>query len=84
MFYFYIFLFVLIIIYLYWRFLFFYRNPERKIPSGNNIVSPADGTVVYVKKIEGSSVPLSIKNKKVIKLDEIFKLGNNIDYLYEK
>ncbi|MEK6948722.1 MAG: phosphatidylserine decarboxylase, partial [Nanoarchaeota archaeon] len=26
----------------------FYRDPERKIPSGNNIVSPADGKIISI------------------------------------
>lgn len=64
-------LFVLsIILYVYWRFFFFFRDPERVIPSGNNIVSPADGTIVYIKKIDDNSIPLTIKKKKEIKLDE--------------
>lgn len=28
----------------------FYRDPERKIPEGNNIVSPADGKVISIMK----------------------------------
>jgi|TARA_B100001964_G_C14221392_1_gene595448 phosphatidylserine decarboxylase len=30
----------------------FYRDPKRKIPKGNNIVSPADGKVINILKIE--------------------------------
>ncbi len=44
-----------------------------EIPVGSNIVSPAEGTVVYIKKINGDVAPISIKNKKEIRLDEIFK-----------
>lgn len=29
-------------------YLYFNRNPERNIPIGNNIVSPADGTIVSI------------------------------------
>ncbi len=32
--------------------LFFFRDPEREIPSGDNVVSPADGKVIKVKDIE--------------------------------
>ena len=32
--------------------IYFLRDPERKIPSGNVIVSPADGKVIAVVKIE--------------------------------
>src|SRR3990167_636846 len=68
-----LFLLLIGLLYTYWRFLFFFRDPERKIPDGDNIVSPADGAVVYIKKINSVNVPISIKNKKEIKLDEIFK-----------
>jgi len=42
-----------------WR---FYRDPERLPPEGEeNILSPADGTVIYVKKIQRGEIPLSQK-----------------------
>ena len=68
---------IFLITYCFWKFFFFYRDPERNIPVGENIVSPADGTIVYIKKIEGNIVPISIKNKKIIKLEEIFKYNPN-------
>lgn len=37
-------------VFLFWRYVWFFRNPPRFVPEGNNIVSPADGTVVYVKE----------------------------------
>ena len=64
---------LLITLYFFWRFFWFFRNPERNIPEGNNIVSAADGTVEYVKKVIGGNVPISIKNKKEITLEEITK-----------
>ena len=64
---------ILFLIYIYWRFFFFYSDPDRKTPSGENIVSPADGTVVYITEIKDNVVPISIKNKKLISLEEIFK-----------
>ncbi len=36
--------------YLFWRYYWFWRNPPRVVPPGENFVSPADGTVVYVKR----------------------------------
>lgn len=43
-----------------WR---FYRDPERVPPEGQNgILSPADGKVIYVKRIEKGTIPFSEKN----------------------
>lgn len=36
----------------YWKFVFL-RDPEREIPAGNKIVSPADGKVIEIKKVRG-------------------------------
>lgn len=64
---------LLIILFLYWRFFQFFRDPERKIPAGNNIVSPADGTVVYVKLVKKGQVPISIKKGRDIKITDLLK-----------
>lgn len=53
-----------------WRF-YFLRNPKRIIPKGNHIVSPADGTVLYIKRIEKGSIPAAQKNGIMILLNEI-------------
>jgi phosphatidylserine decarboxylase len=37
--------------YLLWRHAWFFRNPERSPPAAEGILSPADGTVVYVKRV---------------------------------
>ena len=37
----------------------FYRDPERKIPSGNNIVSPADGKIIRILKVKSGKVKVS-------------------------
>ena len=51
-----------------WR---FFRDPERKIPDDEDaIVSPADGRVVYVKKIEKGMIPLSEKNGEKFSLED--------------
>ena len=39
-------------LFLYWRYHWFWRNPPRTVPVGDHLVSPADGTVVYVKRAE--------------------------------
>jgi phosphatidylserine decarboxylase len=47
--------------YLFWRHVWFFRNPARVTPGGEGIVSAADGTVVYVKKVEPGEPVISIK-----------------------
>lgn len=66
----------------YWRYIFFFRDPERIVPDGDNIVSPADGTVVYAKKVENGTVPISVKKKKEIRLEEILKTNVPLDTFY--
>lgn len=41
-----------LLVFLGWRYFWFFRNPDRTPPPGSAIVSPADGTVVYVKQLE--------------------------------
>ncbi len=47
--------------YCYWRYIWFFRNPLRVPPPGESIVSPADGTVVYVSKVEPRQEVITIK-----------------------
>jgi phosphatidylserine decarboxylase len=47
--------------YCFWRYVWFFRNPDRVIPPGDNLVSPADGTVVYVKTIDPDERVIVIK-----------------------
>lgn len=47
--------------YFFWRYLWFFRNPRRVPPPGENIVSPADGTVVYVSRLEPQQDVITIK-----------------------
>lgn len=62
---------LLVFAYLYWRYFWFFRNPDRNIPYGENILSPADGTVVYVKCV-GPDVPVvSIKKDKSLYLGDL-------------
>jgi len=50
---------------------FFYRDPER-IPcsKSRSILSPADGTVIYIKKIQSGEFPFAVKGQKKIPLKE--------------
>lgn len=50
----------------------FWRTPNRKIIANKNeLISPADGNILYIKKIEKGEVPISIKKGLEAKLDEI-------------
>jgi len=52
----------------------FWRTPNRKVLARENqIVSPADGNVIYIKRIEKGEIPLSIKNRTISKLTELTK-----------
>lgn len=53
------------------RFVWFYRDPKRTPEAtGNSIISPADGQVVYIKRFENSAVPCE-KLGRPIELSEI-------------
>jgi phosphatidylserine decarboxylase len=47
--------------YLFWRHIWFFRNPSRVVPSGEGLVSAADGTVVYVKSVAPREPVVHIK-----------------------
>jgi phosphatidylserine decarboxylase len=47
--------------YWYWRYIWFFRNPPRHPPEGESVLSPADGTVVYVKVLLPGERVISIK-----------------------
>lgn len=54
-----------------WR---FYRDPERIPPEDENVIlSPADGTIIYVKKIEDGEIPLSEKNGRKFPLNDFIQ-----------
>lgn len=63
---------IVIMLFLIWRFLFFFRNPKRKIDyNDQNILSPADGFVIYIKKVEPGNDIFSIKKGNKILLDDL-------------
>jgi len=57
--------------------LFFYRffgNPPRRIPGDkNDIVSGADGRVIYIKELEVNQMPVSVKRLRIANISEITK-----------
>lgn len=52
----------------------FWHTPRRKITArANEIVSPADGNILYIKNLKAGEKPISIKNGKLSSLDELTK-----------
>ncbi len=49
------------------------KDPQRVVPGGDNIVSPADGTVLYVKPIADGVIPEVVKRGVPIPLAELIK-----------
>jgi len=52
----------------------FFRNPYREIPGNiNDIVSGADGRVIYIKELEVNQLPVSVKKLRISSVSEITK-----------
>ena len=52
----------------------FWRTPTRSCDApAEHIISPADGNVIYVEKIEAGQVPISVKGHTLAKLEELTK-----------
>lgn len=52
----------------------FFRNPARKITTDmNEIVSPADGRIIYIKELEKGQIPVSVKKYRMANIEEITK-----------
>lgn len=52
----------------------FWRTPKRKVRAKDNeLISPADGNIIYIKKIEKHEIPISIKKGVEVKLEELTK-----------
>jgi len=63
-------------IYIFWRTFYFFRNPNRKIPEGDEkIISPADGTIIYIKEVKNGMCPISVKKEKEISLSKYTKFN---------
>lgn len=52
------------------RFYYFFRDPPRRPPAGRHLLSPADGVVLYVHRVEADGVPSPVKKGVRVPLDE--------------
>lgn len=59
--------------FLYWRFIWFFRNPPRFASAGEGLLSPADGRVVYVRKVEPNEPVVVLKKGQQAKIIDIIK-----------
>jgi phosphatidylserine decarboxylase len=59
--------------FLYWRHAWFFRNPPRTPPAAAGILSPADGTVVYVKRVAPGEAVVVIKEGLAATVEDILK-----------
>jgi phosphatidylserine decarboxylase len=59
--------------YLGWRYLWFFRDPPRTPPIEPGIVSPADGTVVYVRAVAANEDVIVIKQGLAAKVKDIVR-----------
>jgi len=57
----------------FWRYWWFFRNPPRVPPAAEGLVSPADGTVVYVKRVEPGAPMVVIKKGVAATVKDIAK-----------
>jgi phosphatidylserine decarboxylase len=53
-----------------WRFYYFFRDPVRKPPPGRVLLAPADGYLLYERRVRGGEVPSPIKQGVPVPLDE--------------
>jgi len=71
---------------------FFYRDPQRIPPADpRTILSPADGKIIYINKLQNNRFPIALKKGKVIPLTEFtaipfpvengFQIGIMMSYL---
>jgi phosphatidylserine decarboxylase len=59
--------------YLGWRYVWFFRDPPRTPPPEHGIVSPADGTVVYVRTVAPREDVVVIKRGLAAKIEDILR-----------
>jgi phosphatidylserine decarboxylase len=57
----------------FWRYYWFWRNPSRTVPTGDHVLSPADGVVVYVKRADPHEPIISCKQGRAASINDIVR-----------
>ena len=66
--------FVVLLLFIALFFYRFFRNPKRIIHGEkNDLVSPADGRIIYIKELEENQIPVTVKKKRIANISEITK-----------
>ena len=66
--------FVVLVLFIALFFYRFFRNPHREIPGdSNDIVSGADGRIIYIKELEINQTPVTVKKLRIADISEITK-----------
>jgi phosphatidylserine decarboxylase len=73
-------LFLLVLFYLFWKF-YFLRDPERLIPKGEDLVSPADGRIMLIQKFNSKNDSIIIKKKNFGKISTLLKDVSDEGYI---
>jgi phosphatidylserine decarboxylase len=61
----------------FWRFFFFFRNPNRHIAiDARMILSPADGFVIYIRRVEPGREVIAVKKGEPILLNDLMALDD--------
>ena len=59
--------------YAFWRYFWFFRDPPRTPPEEAGILSPADGTVVYVRKVAEGEDVVTVKQGVPARIEDILR-----------
>ncbi len=62
---------LLLLAWLYWRHVWFFRNPPRRAPAEPGLLSPADGRVVYVKRVGPKEPAVHVKQGLTAAVEDI-------------
>jgi phosphatidylserine decarboxylase len=59
--------------FLFWRHIWFFRDPPRTVPALPGLLSPADGTVVYVRRVAPGEPVVSIKRNLAATIEDLVR-----------